>query len=85
MWEKNQLSHSPLFFLLLLCVGFCILKNDAVGEEISRIYYIGFKGDVKTVRQAGTSKLEIPAANAADAPLSGKATERAANPQSTAR
>ena len=61
------------------------VKDDSVGEEVSRIYYVGFKGDTKTFKQAATSKLEIPAANAADAPLTGKMTERAASQQSTAR
>jgi hypothetical protein len=58
---------------------------DAMGEEVSRIYYLGFKGDVRESRKEVNSKLEVPASNAADAPLVDKVTERAAAQQTTAR
>lgn len=60
-------------------------QNEAVGDEVSRIYYIGFKGDTRQVQNGGTQKLEVPAANAADAPLVDRVRDKAAGQQSTAR
>ncbi|KAA1472107.1 DUF1000-domain-containing protein [Dentipellis sp. KUC8613] len=59
--------------------------DDAVGGESSRVYYIGFKGDTRQYRKEGTNKLEIPAANAADAPLVDRVSERNAARQPTAK
>ncbi|KAJ7108518.1 galactose-binding domain-like protein [Mycena epipterygia] len=59
--------------------------GDSVGGDVSRIYYIGFKGDSKSVRREASSKLEVPAANAADAPLVDRVSERASGQQTTAR
>ncbi|EIW78487.1 DUF1000-domain-containing protein [Coniophora puteana RWD-64-598 SS2] len=59
--------------------------SHTVGGEQVRMYYVGFKGDVKTPRPEATQKIEIPAANAGDAPVVDKAAERAAARQSTAR
>jgi len=50
--------------------------SDSVGEESTRIYYIGFKGETRTVRKEGSNKLEIPAANAPDASLTDRLRER---------
>ncbi|KAJ6595842.1 galactose-binding domain-like protein [Mycena vulgaris] len=59
--------------------------SDSLGGDVSRIYYIGFKGDAKSERREGSSKLEVPAANAADAPLVDRVSERAGGQQTTAR
>lgn len=56
-----------------------------MGGEASRIYYIGFKGDTREQRKDADSKLEVRAANAADAPLVDRVTEKAAGQQTTAR
>lgn len=56
-----------------------------MGGDVSRIYYVGFKGDVREQRKEADSKLEIRAANAADAPLVDRVTEKAAGQQTTAR
>ncbi|KAI0288384.1 galactose-binding domain-like protein [Russula brevipes] len=64
---------------------FFVRKSDSVGEESSRIYYIGFKGETRAVRKEGSNKLEIPAANAADASLIDRLQERAAAQQPTAK
>ncbi|KAI9458670.1 galactose-binding domain-like protein [Lactarius psammicola] len=58
---------------------------DSVGEESTRIYYIGFKGETRTIRKEGSSKLEIPAATAADAPLVDRLREKGAAQQPTAK
>ncbi|KAH6906712.1 galactose-binding domain-like protein [Coprinopsis sp. MPI-PUGE-AT-0042] len=58
--------------------------NEAVGDEVSRIYYLGFKGDMRHVKKEVASRLEVPAQNAADATLMNKAANRAAQ-QPTAR
>jgi len=59
--------------------------RNAEGGEKSRIFYIGFRGSTRTVQKEATQKLEVPAANAADAPLSQRMSERAASQQDTAR
>ncbi|TDL22803.1 DUF1000-domain-containing protein [Rickenella mellea] len=59
--------------------------GDSVGEEVSRVYYIGFKGETKDPQKESTSKLEVPAANAGEARLVDKAAERNKNTQGTAR
>jgi len=59
--------------------------NESTGGDVSRIYYIGFKGDNRNlVREAG-NKLATPAANAADASLTDRASEKAGSKQTTAR
>ncbi|KAG8990918.1 hypothetical protein FRB93_002990 [Tulasnella sp. JGI-2019a] len=58
--------------------------SDSPLSERSRVYYIGFKGDSKRLVKEPGDKLDIRAANAADAPVDTLA-ERAAGAQSTAR
>ena len=60
-------------------------QSDSVGDESSRIYYIGFKGETREMRKEGSNKLEIPAANAPDASLTDRLQERAAAQQPTAK
>ncbi|KAG8917322.1 hypothetical protein FRC02_003176 [Tulasnella sp. 418] len=50
--------------------------------DSSRIYFIGFKGETKRPLKEPGGKLEIPAANAADAPVD-RLAERAAGRQNT--
>ncbi|KAJ8589358.1 DUF1000-domain-containing protein [Rhizopogon salebrosus TDB-379] len=64
-----------------LSLYFC----ESVGGERSRIYYLGFKGDVRTPRKEGTNKLEVPAADAADAPLVDRLAQKTGGQQTTAR
>ncbi|KAG6812465.1 hypothetical protein H0H92_002730 [Tricholoma furcatifolium] len=59
--------------------------SESAGGDVSRIYYIGFKGDMRSPRRDANSKLEIPASNAADAPLVDKVAEKTAGQQTTAR
>ncbi|KAJ7185627.1 galactose-binding domain-like protein [Mycena filopes] len=59
--------------------------SDSVGGDVSRIYYIGFKGDAKSTRREASSKLEVRAANAADSSLVDRVSERASGQQTTAR
>ncbi|KAL5480979.1 hypothetical protein ACEPAI_9920 [Sanghuangporus weigelae] len=59
--------------------------NEAVGEEVSRLYYIGFKGDTRQIQNAGLQKLEVPTENAADARLIDRLRDKSASQQSTAR
>lgn len=63
----------------------CCAQGDSAGGDQSRVYYVGFKGDARTVRKEGTNKLEIPAANAADAPLVDRLKQNAGGQQTTAR
>ncbi|KAI9509249.1 PITH domain-containing protein [Russula earlei] len=84
--STNSLS---LFFISLrshiICRSDFHVQSDAVGEERTRIYYIGFKGETRNVRREGSSKLEIPAANAADASLTDRLKESGAAQQPTAK
>jgi len=59
--------------------------SDSVGGDVSRIYYVGFKGDTRELRKDADTKLDIRAANAADAPLVDRVTEKTAGQQTTAR
>ncbi|KAK7044698.1 DUF1000-domain-containing protein [Favolaschia claudopus] len=54
-----------------------IFFSESVGGDVSRIYYVGFKGESKSPKREISSKLEVPAANAADAPLVDRVSERA--------
>ena len=56
-----------------------------MGSEITRLFYIGFKGETREQRRAGDTKLEIPVADAADAPLVDRLTEKTGGQQTTAR
>lgn len=60
-------------------------QGDSVGGDLSRVYFIGFKGDSRTSRKDGTTKLEIPAANAPDASLVDRLKQNAGGQQTTAR
>ncbi|GBE83831.1 DUF1000-domain-containing protein [Sparassis latifolia] len=65
-----------------LSLFFC----DSVGGNSLRIFYIGFRGDSRNQRKDATQKLEIPAANAADASLVDRVSERSrGSQQPTAR
>ncbi|KAF8137363.1 galactose-binding domain-like protein [Boletus edulis] len=59
--------------------------GQSVGGDLSRVYFVGFKGDSRTGRKEGTNKLEIPAANAPDAPLVDRLKQNAGGQQTTAR
>ncbi|KAH0835929.1 galactose-binding domain-like protein [Lanmaoa asiatica] len=60
-------------------------QGDSVGGDLSRLYYVGFKGDSRTSRKEGTNKLEIPAADAADAPLVDRLKQNTGGQQTMAR
>ncbi|KAF5357218.1 hypothetical protein D9756_006361 [Leucocoprinus leucothites] len=59
--------------------------NESVGDDVSRLYYIGFKGDVWSSKQAVNSMLDVPAPNTGDARLVDRLNEKAAGRQTTAR
>lgn len=59
--------------------------SEAVGGDVARIYYIGFRGDNRGQRKEGTNLLEIPAANAPDAKIIDRVSEKAGAQQTTAR
>lgn len=61
------------------------LQSESVGGDSLVIYYIGFRGDSRSPKKDVSQKLEIPAANAADASLTDRVTEKAAGQQTTAR
>jgi len=58
--------------------------DEAVGGEQTRLYFIGFRGDVSNPKKDVRSKINLPAANAADASLVEKVTDKAAS-QNTVR
>ncbi|PFH48672.1 hypothetical protein AMATHDRAFT_5583 [Amanita thiersii Skay4041] len=60
--------------------------KNSEGGDISRVYYIGFKGDIRSSRTGLSSSLQVPAPNAADAKLVDRVREKgAAGQQTTAR
>ncbi|CCL99588.1 uncharacterized protein FIBRA_01606 [Fibroporia radiculosa] len=59
--------------------------SEAVGGEFITIYYLGFRGDARLQRKDVTQKLEVPAANAADASLVDRLAEKTGGQQTTAR
>ncbi|KAJ3568338.1 hypothetical protein NP233_g5771 [Leucocoprinus birnbaumii] len=59
--------------------------NESVGDDVSRLYYIGFKGDVRSSKQAVNSMLDVPAPNTGDARIVDRLSEKAAGQQTTAR
>lgn len=52
---------------------------------MSRIYYLGFKGDVTSPKKDPNTQMEVPAADAADAPIVDRLAEKSAGQQTTAR
>ncbi|KAF8637244.1 hypothetical protein AX17_002955 [Amanita inopinata Kibby_2008] len=58
--------------------------KDSEGD-VSRVYYIGFKGDIRSARNGVLSALEVPAPNAAGAKFVDKVRERSGAQQTTAR
>jgi hypothetical protein len=52
---------------------------------MSRAYLVGFKGDARNLAKEASDKLDIPAANAADAPIIDRLAERSGASQTTAR
>jgi hypothetical protein len=78
--------HSlSLFFVGVLFTSarrlfFIFFHNQKNPENSSsRVYFIGFRGDMRSVKREGTSKLPVVASNAADAPLGTKAETKASN------
>ncbi|XP_006463099.1 hypothetical protein AGABI2DRAFT_152388 [Agaricus bisporus var. bisporus H97] len=59
--------------------------NESVGDDVSRVYFIGFKGDVRSTKQVVNSMLDVPTPNAGDARVVDRLSERAAGQQTTAR
>ncbi|KAJ3930612.1 MAG: galactose-binding domain-like protein [Lentinula lateritia] len=59
--------------------------SESVGGDVSRIYYIGFKGDIRELKKDKDPQMDIPAANAADAPLFDRLQDKATGQQTTAR
>ena len=63
--------------LLGLILSLCS-QSDSVGGEVSRIYYIGFKGDTTSPLREPGDRLDVRATNTPDAALLDKAAEKAA-------
>ncbi|KAF9077559.1 galactose-binding domain-like protein [Rhodocollybia butyracea] len=59
--------------------------SESVGGDLSRIYYIGFKGDIRELKKDKNTPMDVPAANAADALLFDRLQDKASGQQTTAR
>lgn len=70
-------------------VSFPLLRvqNHQANPEYSasRVYFIGFRGDMRSVKRDATSMLHVPAPTAADAALGGTKAETKATNRTTAR
>ncbi|KAJ3717081.1 galactose-binding domain-like protein [Lentinula raphanica] len=62
-----------------------LFLSESVGGDISRIYYVGFKGDVRELKKDKDPQMDVPAANAADALLFDRLQDKASGQQTTAR
>jgi hypothetical protein len=60
-------------------------QDDSPGGESTRMYYLGFKGDRRAPPKDPGEAFEVPAANAADAPIVDRLAERSGASQTTAR
>ncbi|KAK7045664.1 hypothetical protein VNI00_007497 [Paramarasmius palmivorus] len=78
-----------LFFVslpFLLDAGLIdVPKSDSVDEETSRVYYIGFKGDVREAKKDKNTHMDVPAANSASSTLFDRLSEKAGGQTTTAR
>ncbi|KAF8911271.1 galactose-binding domain-like protein [Mucidula mucida] len=59
--------------------------SESVGGDSSQLYYLGFKGELRSPQKDANTKLDIPAANAADAALFDRLAEKSGGQQTTAR
>ncbi|KIM24770.1 hypothetical protein M408DRAFT_331600 [Serendipita vermifera MAFF 305830] len=50
--------------------------SDAVGEEVTRMYYVGFKGDARQPTKDPNTHLDIAAEHSADAKVIDRLTEK---------
>jgi len=83
---ETSVTEYPLRMVAFSSINsLSLFFSDSVGEESSRVYYIGFKGETRVIRKEGSNKLEIPAANAADASLTDRVREKSAAQQPTAK
>ena len=76
------IHHTALFYSTNTSVS---NKADSTGGELTRIYYVGFKGDKRAFTKDPNSSLNVPAANAADAPIFDRLSEKSGSQQTTAR
>ncbi|PVF93669.1 DUF1000-domain-containing protein [Serendipita vermifera] len=53
--------------------------DNAVGDEMTRLYYIGFKGDARQQTKDPNTRTEVPAENSAQAKLIDRLTEKSNN------
>lgn len=59
--------------------------SESTGGEVSRIFYLGFKGETRAMTKEASSGLTVGAQNAADASLIDRLAEKAKGQQGTAR
>lgn len=70
---KSAYTDVPLNFDLL-----CTAQSDAPARELSRLYYLGFKGVALQLKKDENQNLNVPAANAADSVVHGVREDRRA-------
>ncbi|KAF8605065.1 DUF1000-domain-containing protein [Ceratobasidium sp. AG-I] len=61
-------------------ISLTLFLTDTSAGETNRIYFVGFKGDARNLQKDVSEMLDLPAANAADAPID-RLAERAASSQ----
>jgi len=80
-----EVAEYPVRVAAFANVSSCtLLFSDPPAGDLSRIYYIGFRGERRSPQRDPNTKIDIPAANAADAPVD-RLAEKAANQQNTIR
>ncbi|KAF8590288.1 hypothetical protein K439DRAFT_1330401, partial [Ramaria rubella] len=71
LWDGQiGVTEYPLWMVAFTNINtLSLFFSEAVGGERSRIFYLGFKGDTTSPHKDTSKKIDIPAANTADAPL----------------
>ncbi|KZT60931.1 DUF1000-domain-containing protein [Calocera cornea HHB12733] len=81
----SEVTEYPVRVAAFANVSSCtLLFSESQDGEQCRMYYVGFKGERRSPGRDPNTKLDIPAANAADAPVD-RLAEKSANRQNTIR
>ncbi|KAF9262244.1 DUF1000-domain-containing protein [Marasmius fiardii PR-910] len=83
--ESNVVEYPVRVAAFASINSLSIFFSDSVGGEMSRVYFIGFKGDVRELRKDRDSHMDVPAANSASSTLFDRLAEKAGGQQTTAR
>ncbi|KAK7437864.1 hypothetical protein VKT23_007679 [Stygiomarasmius scandens] len=82
---ETRVIEYPLRVAAFASINSLSLFFSESPSSLTRIYYIGFKGDVRELKKEANASMDVPAANAADAALFDRLQEKGGAQQTTAR